>query len=295
MSEALVQKLTVAVAQVETRFGALEQNTDRHIAVIHEARAQGVTCLLFPELSLTGRPPSDALPAFALDADHPMVKAIVKASGPIMTTFGLVEEGPAAQFFNSAYTVGGGRISHIHRKISRCSSALAPATARFAQGRYLETFVLAKRWRAATLLGSDMWNPALVHLASVKGTTCLLAPTASAEADSGTFDSPSGWAMVCRYSAMMHAMPLLFANRVGVEDGRRHWGNSRIIDPFGEILADAGEGEGMAVAELDFGHVREARFALPTQRDSELELVHRELGRLQDLLGVPEAVRRPSR
>src|SRR2546423_11163273 len=45
--------------------------------------------------------------------------------------------------------------------------------------------------------------------------------------------------------------------------GRRTYGHSMIVDPWGEILAVQPEGEGVVLAEIDPERIREVRAALP--------------------------------
>ncbi len=45
--------------------------------------------------------------------------------------------------------------------------------------------------------------------------------------------------------------------------GRMTYGKSAIIDPWGDVLAQCGEGEGVAVATLDFAYQDRVRAALP--------------------------------
>ena len=54
------------------------------------------------------------------------------------------------------------------------------------------------------------------------------------------------------------------------ENGRRTWGHSMIVDPWGEILAVQAEGEGVVAAELDPARLTEVRRQLPA-------LAHRRL------------------
>jgi predicted amidohydrolase len=45
--------------------------------------------------------------------------------------------------------------------------------------------------------------------------------------------------------------------------GRQTYGKSLIVDPWGDVLAQCGEGEGFAVARLDFAYQDRVRAALP--------------------------------
>ena len=54
-----------------------------------------------------------------------------------------------------------------------------------------------------------------------------------------------------------------------------------------------GEGEELVIADLEYDKVRQARFQLPTVRDSNLDLIHREIERLNNRIGVPREVRSP--
>ena len=288
------EALTVGVAQLATELGHVEANAATHVAIIEEARERGVQCLLFPEMSLTGHSAGGWALEIAMARRHPIVRELAEAAGDMAVTFGLIEEGPAAQFYNSAYTVRGGSVVHIHRKINLATYGALEDGKHFAAGRYVESFGLGERWQGATLICNDLWNPALVHLAALHGATILLAPVSSAmEAVGAEFDNPGGWETACRYQAMVYGMPVLFANRTGTEQGLTFWGGSRIVDPFGRTVATVTEGERLAVAELSYDAVRRARYALPTVRDSNLDLLAREVERLKGQLGVPATVRPP--
>jgi predicted amidohydrolase len=287
------EALVVGVAQTEAVLGDLEANVADHLARIEEARGRGCDCLLFPELSLTGHSAGGSALSLALARDHPLIHRLAEASGPMRTTFGLIEEGPAAQFYNAAITVADGRVVHVHRKINLATYGLLDDGKHFAPGRYVETFPIGRHWRAATLICNDLWNPMLVGLAALHGATVLLAPVSSArEAVGAEFDNPGGWDAACRYSAMVYGMPMLFANRVGCEGDLHFWGGSRVVDAHGRTVQKADETPGLLVTTLDFGEVRRARLQLPTVRDSNLDLLVRETTRLQKILGVPETVRR---
>ena len=274
--------MKVAVAQIESTPGDLDANLRTHLDIIDAARASGVEVLLFPELSLTGHGAgSDAL-ALAIDAGHALVTRLARASAGMCTVFGLIEERPAAQFHNTAIAVRGGSTIFIHRKINLATYGRLDDGKHFAAGAQVDTFVLNAQWRAGVMICADAWNPGLVHLAAVQGATLLMVPVSSAlEAVGDGFDNVQGWETNLRFHASTYGMPVLMANRVGSEGALTFWGGSRILDPFGQVLASAtGRGETLVKAELDFEQVRRARYLLPTVRDANLPLLQREIDRL---------------
>ena len=55
------------------------------------------------------------------------------------------------------------------------------------------------------------------------------------------------------------------------EDGRKSYGHSLIVSPWGEILADGGEAPGIVTADLDFTAVDKARSMIPAlEHDREI-------------------------
>jgi len=274
--------LKVAVAQIESSLGDLDANLRKHLDLIGAARAGGVEVLLFPEMSLTGHSAGGDVLALAIDCDHRLIAEIARASGAMCTVFGIIEERPAAQFYNSAVAVRDGKVVFVHRKINLATYGRLDDGKHFAPGRHVDTFALDAKWRASVMICADTWNPALVHLAALQGATLLLAPISSAiEAVGEAFDNPQGWETNLRFHALTYGMPVLMANRVGTERDLTFWGGSRILDPFGHVLATAaGRAEELVRAKLDFESVRRARYLLPTVRDANLPLVQRELDRV---------------
>lgn len=274
--------LAVAVAQIVTVLGDVAANRRKHLEVIDAARTAGIDVLVFPEMSLTGHAAGPDTLRLALRRGDPLIADIARASGAMGTVFGLIEEGSAAQFYNTAIAVRDGAIVAAHRKINLATYGRLDDGKHFAAGRSVETLDLAPDWRAGIMICADLWNPALVHLAAVQGATLLLAPISSAiEAVGADFDNPGGWDINLCFYALTYGLPVAMANRVGREGELTFWGGSRILDPFGRTLAKAeGEDEALVQARVEFNDVRRARYLLPTVRDANLPLLQRELERI---------------
>ncbi len=286
--------LRVAIAQIESVLGDVDANIEKHLKYIRLARAEKADLLLFPEMSLTGRAAGPMALKVALLRSDPIMSQLFEESGEMLTTFGLIEEGPAAQFYNSAFTVSASGLKHIHRKVNLATYGALEDGKHFAAGRYIETFAARpdSPWRCATLICNDYWNPALIYLSVLHGATLLLSPISSGlEAVYGGFDNPASWNKAVEFYSMVYGMPIAMANRVGNEAGMNFWGGSRLVDPHGRDVARDGEHEELIVGDLDFARVREARYHLPSARDSNLALIAREIRRLEGILGVPDTVR----
>lgn len=286
---AIKSSTRAAVAQIDCALGELDRNVDIHLDLIAEACKAGYELLLFPELSLTGYQLGERTLDIALRRNDPKLLKLAEASRDINVAFGFVEEGDGAQFYNTMALVRDGQLMSVHRKLNLPNYGNLAEGKFFAAGRRVKVAAIADPWRAGLLICADLWNPALVHLAMLQGATMLLAPVNSAlGAVGGQFSNPDGWDLALRFYAMMYGTPILMANRYGNEGDTHFWGGSRILDPYGKVLATAPDGHiGLIGAELSYADVRRARFNLPTLRDSNPELIWREMNRLAHDTGMP--------
>jgi len=84
------------------------------------------------------------------------------------------------------------------------------------------------------------------------------------------FTVPTGeahWHVLMRARAIENAMFVIAAAQVGVhEDGRATYGHSLVVDPWGEILLDAGEAPGLHVVDLPLDRIADVRARIPVLR-----------------------------
>jgi len=284
--------LTVAVAQIASVTGDIAVNLDKHMDFINRARAAGADMLVFPELSLVGHDGAEQLLNVAMKSSDDRLSALSRAAGDMEIVVGFIEEGPGAQFYNAAGLFRGGTLRYIHRKINIPSYGRLVETKFYSLGRFVDIHTVEEDWKAGLLICADLYNPALAHLVFLHGATLLIAPVSSGrEAVGEDFDNPRSWATTLHFYAMMYGSPVVMSNRVGHEGVLTFWGGSRILNAYGQVVAQAGEGEELIVSRLDYADTRRARAMLPTVRDSNLSLVHRETTRLIENLGVPTFVR----
>ena len=81
------------------------------------------------------------------------------------------------------------------------------------------------------------------------------------------------WELLLRARAVENQCYVIAPAQGGMhENGRRTWGHSMIVDPWGEVLGVRAEGEGVVIADLDPARIAAVRRQLPA-------LEHRRLSR----------------
>ena len=105
----------------------------------------------------------------------------------------------------------------------------------------------------------DMRFAHLYRALAHAGATLLSVPAA--------FTVPTGrahWHVLLRSRAIETGCFLFAPAQTGEHaEGRRTYGHSLIVSPWGEVLADGGEEEGFVIAEIDTAKVAEARRMVP--------------------------------
>jgi deaminated glutathione amidase len=72
------------------------------------------------------------------------------------------------------------------------------------------------------------------------------------------------WELLLRARAVENQCYVLAAAQGGTHvNGRRTWGHSMLVDPWGEVLAVLPEGEGVVLGEVDVGRLQQVRQQLP--------------------------------
>lgn len=107
----------------------------------------------------------------------------------------------------------------------------------------------------------DLRFPELYRILAVRGVLIEFVPAAFTYAT-----GQAHWELLLRARAVENQVFVVAANQFGVHDGdRRSYGNSMIVDPWGTVLARAGDdGEIVVSAALDFGAQRAIRDKLPS-------------------------------
>ena len=115
------------------------------------------------------------------------------------------------------------------------------------------------QWSIGLSVCYDLRFPELYRQHARAGADLLLVPSA--------FTYTTGrahWELLLRARAVENLAYVLAPAQGGQhENGRRTWGHSMCVDPWGQVLARQAEGSGVVLGELDAAHLRQLRSQLP--------------------------------
>lgn len=120
----------------------------------------------------------------------------------------------------------------------------------------------------------DQWFPEAARAMMLLGAELLLFPTAiGSEPTDPDLDTRDPWQRAMIGHAVSNVVPVVAANRIGVEGGQRFYGSSFIADPRGDKQAEMGrEDEGVILSAFDLAAIARARATWGFFRDRRPDL-----------------------
>ena len=278
-------RLTLALAQINTRLGDVEANLEKHLKIIDEARGRGADLVLFPELSLTGYGLQDLASSVARrpTSDDPVFRRLLKASREIDVLLGFVEADLRQRFYVSAAYLSQGEVLHIHRKVYLPTYGLFDEGRFFAMGNQIRAFT-TRFARCGVLICEDFWHASPPYLLWLDGADLMFFLSASPGRglnQSQRLESARWVEQINQAYASLFTAFVAHTNRVGFEDGLNFWGGATVFDPNGNLVARGPyHEEALTLAEIDLDQLHRTRARLPLLRDERTALTQRELERI---------------
>jgi len=250
--------LKVAVLQMDVALGEKRKNMIRAEAMITEAAEQGAQAVILPELWTTGY----ALTRIAELAEQP-------GSGE---TLKCMREWAARH----RLYIGGGSIAEREAdgKVYNVTYIIGPDGAVLTRYRKRHLFPLMDEhiWMApgddqgladteygrwGTFICFDLRFPEIARTLAVAGARIIWVP---AEWPNPRLEH---WRALLIARAIEDQCFIVACNRVGSDPSSIFFGHSLIIDPWGRVLAEGGEGEEVLTATLELDEVDAVRKRIP--------------------------------
>jgi predicted amidohydrolase len=243
-----------------------ESRRERATGLVRAQR--GADLVVLPELWPVGGFAADAWSDAAEPLDGPTADAMAAAArdtGVWLHAGSIVERDPDGPIYNTSLLfTPGGELAHTYRKIHRFGFDRGEAV-RMAAG---EELVTAPTEHGVLGLATcyDLRFPELFRGLLDGGTELLVIPAAW---PARRIDH---WTLLARARAVEDQVFVLGCNNTGSNGGVPQGGRSIVVGPWGEVLAEAGDGEEVLTVDLDPAAVAKARESFPVLRDRVLGL-----------------------
>ena len=263
-----IKRVRCACIQFDIHRGEVERNLVIAEQHVRAAADDGAILVVLPELWTT---------SFLPGRDDATLRASALAEIRLLelsAELGLMIAGSAphvdaGQIFNRAQLIDQGRVVGEYRKIHLFS----PIGEHRNHVAGAEPLVVDTRLgRVAIAICYDIRFPELVRYFFHRQADILLVPAQWPEARS------DHWRCLVRARAIENQFYVVGCNRIGVENSLRNDdqlvfpGDSRVVDPMGNVIA-AGSGEdGPIMADLELRRVRLMRRILPLAKDRRPEV-----------------------
>lgn len=253
------REITVATVQMEPELGRMEENLVKMRELIDRvATEQPVDLIVFPELVTTGYELGPRFPQLAQRVPGATVNLIAQRASElgIHVAFGMAtkKEKVESVLYNTAIMVGpDGDVLHQHHKIHLRGEEQITFRPGY-QIRECETALGSEGLTVGMLIGWDLAFPETARSLVMRGAELVIVLA--------NWEEPhvDEWRVYLRARAYENAVFLAAANRVGEEPSYTFFGQSAIVDPYGQFYATVEEPtEGYAVATLNLNRMRQRR------------------------------------
>ena len=271
----------ISVAALQCAFTAdLEVNVARVEALVRDAAAQGAQVVLPPEL-FEGfyfcREEKDAFFDWARPvANHPTLarfQALAQELGVVIPVSFYEREGH--HHYNSLAMIDAdGTLLGIYRKSHIPDGPGYEEKFYFRPGNTGFKVWDTRHGRIGAGICWDQWYPECARVLMLMGAELLLYPTAiGTEPETPELDTKDLWQRAMIGHAVSNVVPVVAANRIGLEGDQTFYGHSFIANHRGDKVAELGRAEaGVIVAGFDLEEIRRNRASFGFFRDRRPDL-----------------------
>jgi N-carbamoylputrescine amidase len=275
------EPLRIALVQMSCEAEP-QRNLDKALTRISEAAARGAKVICLQEL-FRSRYFCQSEEVRSFDLAEPIPGPTTEALGAIAAAHKVVVVGSIFErrtegiYHNTAVVMDAdGRLAGRYRKMHIPDDPHYYEKFYFTPGDLDFTAHRTAHATVGALVCWDQWFPEAARLVALAGAQIVFYPTAigweRGEVEPVRRRQLQAWETVQRGHAIANGMFVAVVNRVGPEDSLEFWGNSFVVDPFGEVIARAGaSAEEILVADCNLALIEETRRNWPFLRDRRID------------------------
>ncbi|HEY3308014.1 MAG TPA: carbon-nitrogen family hydrolase [Desulfuromonadaceae bacterium] len=254
--------ITAAAVQFNVRQGDVDANLAYVTSALARVAEQGVNLVVLPEMWSSGFAYKNLTELAQRTAG--IVEQLLEISAKLkLVIVGSMPEPNGSKVFNTVHVIDNGRLAGIYRKMHLFS--LLGEDKVFSGG---DSWLLADTTigKIGVIICYDLRFPELARRLALEGAQVICAPA--------QWPKPrqEHWRTLLRARAIENQLFIVSCNACGMIGKLDFFGMSMLINPKGEVLAEAGEQEVDLSAAMDLQVMTEWRAQIPCFNDRRPEL-----------------------
>jgi predicted amidohydrolase len=265
----------IAVAQIRSSTDK-QKNLEKACALIAEAGGKGAEVVAFPEFLMAFSPAEESAAALAARAeslDDPFVTALRKAAEAsrtaVLATIYETCSVPDRVYDTALWIDAAGQIATVYRKLHLYDAFGFKESDKFYPGAEIPAPVGCADARCGMMICYDLRFPEMARMLALAEAEILFAPSGWVQGDMKL----DHWQTMIKARALENGCYVVAPDQTG----NIYIGHSLVVDPYGRILVNMGETEGLQIIDIDIRVVREAREKLPLLKNRRAEIYAKSL------------------
>lgn len=251
------------IALVQMRSSEDKQdNLKKSVDFIAEAAGKGAGLVCFPEFQMAfspGSQPASELAGIAETVRGNFVSSLAAAArkNKIGVVAAIYEKsGRSNRVYDTAVMISpAGKVSSVYRKLHLYNALGFKESAKLVPGKTIAKPSKTNAGSVGLLICYDLRFPELSRILTVKGADVLVAPSAWVAGEM----KEEHWQTMVKARAIENGSYVIAPDQLG----NIYCGRSMAVDPFGVVLVDMGQREGVEVVDIDKSRVQQVRKSLP--------------------------------
>ena len=251
----------IALAQLQSSTEKTE-NLSTATNYVNEAKGKGASLVAFPEFLMAFSPATqcaEELSELSEPLEWPFTAHLRNAARDcsinVLATIYERCELPNRVYDTALWIDGSGNIAAAYRKLHLYDALGFRESDKFVAGDDLTPPHQTDIGRVGMMICYDLRFPEMSRLLTLMGADLLVSPSGWIEGDMKI----EHWQTMVRARALENGCYIIAPGQVG----NIYIGHSMVVDPFGKVLLEMGERQGLGIIDVDLAMVKEVRDKLP--------------------------------
>jgi predicted amidohydrolase len=238
-----------------------QENLKRSVEFIAGAAGEGAHLVCFPEFQMAFSPGSQSAAqlsgvAETIGGNFVSTLAAAAKKNRIGVIAAIYEKSDSKRVYDTAVMISPtGKVSSVYRKLHLYDALRFKESTKLLPGKSIAKPAKTSAGSVGLLICYDLRFPEMSRILTVKGADVLVAPSAWVAGEM----KEEHWQTMVKARAIENGSYVVAPAQVG----NIFCGRSMAVDPFGVVLVDMDQREGVEVVDIDRSHVQQVRKSLP--------------------------------